>query len=115
MAGLVAAGQDGTARFGVLGPLQVVDAGGTTWPVLAAKQRIVLAALLLGGGATVSAASLSEALWDESPPPNAAAVLRTYVARLRRALGPLSARVVRRPPGWSLVLHEAAELDLTEV
>jgi DNA-binding SARP family transcriptional activator/tetratricopeptide (TPR) repeat protein len=125
MADLVDAGNGGStpdwpgspaaARFGVLGPLQVVDADGITWPVRAAKQRVVLAALLLADGATVSAAGMSEALWDVSPPPNAATAMRNYVMRLRRALGPLGARVVRRPPGWAITLHGAQELDLIEV
>lgn len=114
MAGPVAS-SGGAARFGVLGPLQVVDADGITWPVRAAKQRVVLAALLLGDGGTVSAQSMCEALWDSSPPPNAAAVMRTYVMRLRTALGPLRGRVVRRPSGWAVVLCGADELDLTEV
>jgi DNA-binding SARP family transcriptional activator/tetratricopeptide (TPR) repeat protein len=113
MADGVAAGRESAVRFGLLGPLQVVDAAGTAWPVRAAKQRIVLAALLLGAGTTVSAWELAEVLWDESPPPNAPAVLRTYVARLRRALGPAGARVVRRPGGWTLALNEPEELDLT--
>jgi DNA-binding SARP family transcriptional activator/Tfp pilus assembly protein PilF len=58
---------------------------------------------------------MSEALWDVSPPPNAATAMRNYVMRLRRALGPLGVRVVRRPPGWAVTLHGAQELDLIEV
>ncbi|HLK01867.1 MAG TPA: BTAD domain-containing putative transcriptional regulator [Streptosporangiaceae bacterium] len=114
MAGPVA-GSVGAARFGVLGPLRVVDADGITWPVRAAKQRVVLAALLLGDGGTVSAQSMSEALWDSCPPPSAPAVMRNYVMRLRVALGPLGGRVVRRPSGWAIMLSGTDELDLTEV
>lgn len=102
-------------RFGVLGPLQVVDGAGTPVVVSAAKQRIVLAALMLANGGTVSPARLAEALWDERPPPNAAAVMRTYVMRLRRVLGPAGARVVVRPAGWALELRDAGELDVAEV
>jgi DNA-binding SARP family transcriptional activator/tetratricopeptide (TPR) repeat protein len=102
-------------RFGLLGPLQVVDGAGAGRVVSAAKQRIVLATLLLASGETVSAASLAEALWDGSPPPNAPAVIRTYVARLRRVLGPAGGRIVGRPPGWAVGLRGPEELDLAEV
>jgi DNA-binding SARP family transcriptional activator/tetratricopeptide (TPR) repeat protein len=112
---MVIAAQDGPLRFGVLGPLQVVDAAGITWPVRAAKQRVMLAALLLGSGATISAASMSEALWDACPPANAPAVMRTYLMRLRRALGPAGARVVTRPRGWAAELHGPEECDLSQV
>jgi DNA-binding SARP family transcriptional activator/tetratricopeptide (TPR) repeat protein len=102
-------------RFGVLGALQVVDGWGASRVIPAGKLRVLLATLLLGNGSTVSAMSLTEALWDESPPPNAAAALRTYVTRLRRALGPVGARIVGRSPGWAVELHGPGELDLAEV
>jgi DNA-binding SARP family transcriptional activator/TolA-binding protein len=101
-------------RFGVLGPLLVVDGGGAR-AVSAAKQRIVLATLLLAAGGTVSAAALAEALWDESPPPNAATAMRTYVMRLRRALGSAGARITGDPSGWAVELVSPDELDLAEV
>lgn len=102
-------------RFGILGPLQVVDSAGTPVVVPAAKQRIVLAALLLASGGTVSPARLAEALWDACPPPNAAAVMRTYVMRLRRVLGPAGARIVGQPAGLAVDLRDAGELDVAEV
>jgi DNA-binding SARP family transcriptional activator len=108
-------GHESTVRFGLLGPLQVLDAGGTAWPVRAAKLRIVLAALLLSASTPVSAEELAEALWDVSAPPNAPAVMRNYMMRLRRALGPAGARVVRRPAGWVITLAGPQELDLNEV
>lgn len=103
MADPVAAEPEAAVRFGLLGPLQVVDGAGTVRAVPAAKQRIVLAALLLSSGSAVSAAGLAEALWDTCPPPNASAVMRTYVSRLRGALGPVGARIVGRPSGWCCV------------
>src|ERR1035441_8456400 len=115
MADPVAAEPEAAVRFGLLGPLQVVDGAGAARAVPAAKQRIVLATLLLSGGGMVSAASLAEALWDASPPPNAPAVMRTYVARLRRALGPAGARIVGQPPGWAVDFHGPEEFDLAEV
>jgi DNA-binding SARP family transcriptional activator len=112
--GLVGVEPAAGVRFGVLGPLQVVDGSGAARVVSAAKQRIVLAALLLGTGGMVSAASLAEALWDVSPPPNAPAVLRTYVARLRHALGPAGARISGGPPGWAVELDAPEEFDVAE-
>ena len=109
------AGTLDAVRFGLLGPLHVVDGAGAARAVPAAKQRIVLAALLLGDGRMVSAAGLAEALWDASAPPNAPSVLRTYVMRLRRALGPAGVRIAGRPPGWALELHGPEEFDLAEV
>ncbi len=107
--------EPGAVRFGVLGPLRVVDGSGAVRAVPAPKQRIVLAVLLMSRGKTVSAAGLAEALWDACPPPNAPAVMRTYVTRLRRALGPAGARIVRQAPGWAADLRRPAELDLVEV
>jgi DNA-binding SARP family transcriptional activator/transcriptional regulator with XRE-family HTH domain/tetratricopeptide (TPR) repeat protein len=104
-----------SVRFGVLGPLQVVDGAGASWAVPSAKQRIVLATLLLATGSTVSATSLAEALWDTSPPPNAPAVMRTYVGRLRRVLGPAGGRIAGQPPGWAVGLHGPEEFDLALV
>lgn len=106
---------EGRVRFDLLGPLRVVDAAGTARPVRTAKQRIVLAALLLADGAVVPAANMSEALWDVAAPPNEPAVMRTYVMRLRRALGPVGCRVVSRSPGWALTLFGPEEFDLAEV
>lgn len=115
MAGPVVGEPGSGVRFGVLGPLQVVDGSGEVKTVTAAKQRIALAALLLSGGRVVSAAGLAEALWDTCPPPNASAVMRTYVMRLRRALGAAGARITGQPSGWAVDLRYPEELDLTEV
>ncbi|MBV2155031.1 SAV_2336 N-terminal domain-related protein [Kitasatospora sp. SUK 42] len=51
------------------------------------KQQAVLAALLLHAPAPVSNDSLVNAVWGDQPPPQAVAAVRTYVARLRKALG----------------------------
>lgn len=71
-----------------------------------------MAALLLKANATVSSAQLAEALWENQAPPNASATIRTYVARLRRALGSMGTRLVSRPSGYAIEVHEVAELDL---
>ncbi|HET9899255.1 MAG TPA: BTAD domain-containing putative transcriptional regulator [Streptosporangiaceae bacterium] len=105
----------GSVRFGLLGSLEVVDGSGIAWRVPAGKQRVILAALLLGRGRMVAAASLCEALWDGSLPPNESAVLRTYMTRLRRVLGPVGSRIVGHPPGWAIELRSPEEFDLMEV
>ena len=102
-------------RFGLLGPLLVKDPAGHVIAVRAAKQRVVLAALLLSPNAVVSLDRLADALWDAQPPQNASAVVRTYVMRLRRALGEPSARIALSLAGYLLLLHDPAELDLAEV
>lgn len=103
---------DAPVVFGLLGPLLVKDPHGATIQIPQAKQRIVMAALLLKANTTVSCAQLAEALWEDQAPPNASATIRTYVARLRRALGPMGTRLVSRPSGYAIEVHEAAELDL---
>lgn len=52
------------------------------------QQRVVLAALLLRREQAVTLAELVDAVWGVEPPKAAAAVLRTYVSRLRKALEP---------------------------
>jgi DNA-binding SARP family transcriptional activator/tetratricopeptide (TPR) repeat protein len=115
MANLLAVQPSDGVRFGLLGPLQAVDAAGTAQVVSAAKQRVVLAALLLTSDRVVPAASLADALWDVSPPTNALSVVRTYVSRLRRSLGPVGERIVGHPAGWAVELAGPGEFDLAEV
>jgi DNA-binding SARP family transcriptional activator len=100
------------ATFGLLGPLLVTDVHGTVIHIPQTKQRIIMAALLLRANATVSGDQLAEALWHDKPPPNALAVIRTYVARLRRTLGQVAARLVSRPTGYAIEVHEPGEFDL---
>lgn len=106
---------DSSVAFGLLGPLCVTDGDGAAIRVPAAKQRIIMAALLLRANKTVSGGQLSDALWGDSPPPNAVAVVRTYVARLRRTLGQSGARLVSRAAGYAIEVRESGELDLVEL
>ena len=73
-------------RFGLLGAVQVLDDRGDERQVPAPKHRILLAALLLNANRPVSREALIDVLWGEAPPPNAAAAVRTYLARLRQVL-----------------------------
>lgn len=72
-------------QFRVLGPLEV-SAAGQPLPLGGRKQRAVLALLLLNANGLVPRERLIDALWGESPPAEADASLRVYVARLRKLL-----------------------------
>ncbi|MFF7453116.1 BTAD domain-containing putative transcriptional regulator [Kitasatospora sp. NPDC008115] len=73
----------------------------------APRQRVVLAALLLNANRVISVDRIAEYVWDDAPPPSAAATVRTYVMRLRQLLGEhASARILTRAPGYLLELGE---------
>ena len=101
-------------RFEILGPLQVVDEAGGLRPVAASRQRVLLAALLLRANQPVPVEELAELVWDGAPPAKAVATVRTYVMRLRHALGPEgAARIITRDPGY-LIRLETSELDVLQ-
>ncbi|HEY8558668.1 MAG TPA: winged helix-turn-helix domain-containing protein, partial [Actinomycetes bacterium] len=88
-------------EFGILGPLEVRDGPGLV-RVPGAKERALLADLLVHARRVVSADRLVEDLWGERPPANPANTLQGRVWALRRALGPVAARLTTRPPGYRL-------------
>jgi DNA-binding SARP family transcriptional activator/tetratricopeptide (TPR) repeat protein len=97
--------------FALLGPLQVTHGDGE-FPVPASRQRVLLAALLTQAGQPVPVEELAELVWDGHPPSGAQITLRSYVKRLRQALGPaIAARIVTRPPGYLLEASDD-EVDL---
>jgi DNA-binding SARP family transcriptional activator len=71
----------------LLGPVRAIRLGREI-ALGGPKKRAVLALLLLEAGRVVPAGRLMEELWRGSPPPGAAATLRSYVSRLRAALSP---------------------------
>jgi DNA-binding SARP family transcriptional activator len=86
--------------FGLLGPLSVQQ-DEREYIIPGTRQRILLAGLLVKAGHAVSQDELAELVWDGAPPPAAQVTLRSYIARLRRALGPQAgARVITRSPGY---------------
>jgi DNA-binding SARP family transcriptional activator/tetratricopeptide (TPR) repeat protein len=101
----------GPMWFGLIGPL-LVRHDDVEFLVPAAKQRIVLAALLLARGSVVSSARLSELVWNGRPPAGAAVTLRSYVGRLRQALGPAGQRIVTADGGY-LIKAAEDEIDLS--
>jgi DNA-binding SARP family transcriptional activator/tetratricopeptide (TPR) repeat protein len=100
-------------RFGLLGPLVVVDNSGRLVELGGLRLRTLLASLLLRANTPIPAGELAEMVWDGSPPSGAVSTLRSYVRRLRRALGEDASRIVARRPGY-LFRAEWPELDIRE-
>ncbi|MEU3273423.1 BTAD domain-containing putative transcriptional regulator [Saccharomonospora sp. NPDC006951] len=96
-------------RFGVLGPLTVVDAEGNKVRLRGDRQRSLLAMLLMNAGKPVLLDSLVEALWPELPPKSYASNLHTYVSRLRERIGDI--RIEHVGSGYRLIAGPG-ELDL---
>jgi predicted ATPase/class 3 adenylate cyclase/biotin operon repressor len=81
-------------RFKVLGPLEVVGAGGNPIQLVSAAQRRLLSLLVLRTGTTVSSDFLADRLELSS------GALRTSLSRLRRIVG--YEILVTAPPGYQL-------------
>jgi predicted ATPase/DNA-binding SARP family transcriptional activator len=77
-------------RFGILGPLEVVDEHGARCAPSARRQRRLLLALLVAGNDSLSVDQLVAAVWsdDEELPRSPVPTVRTYLARLRGLLDP---------------------------
>ncbi|WTU03439.1 winged helix-turn-helix domain-containing protein [Kitasatospora sp. NBC_00070] len=89
----------------------MVSDGVQTRTVPSGRQRALLAALLIRHGQPTSAQFLTEAIWDEHPPRSAAAALRNYVMRLRKALGAAGERIETTAGGYRIDV-DAQEFDL---
>ncbi len=74
-------------RIGVLGPVEVRDAGGRAIAVGSRRRRELLGRLVAAGGRPVPLEVLVEDLWEDHPH-TAAGTIRTFVGELRRALEP---------------------------
>ena len=96
--------------FRILGPLEVVGAGGVV-TIRAAKLRALLALLLLHANTVVSTDALIDAMWPAGRPASGARLLQVYVSQLRRALGE-EGRITTRPAGYRLTVGPE-ELDGT--
>jgi len=95
-------------RFGVLGPVEVLD-DDRSLQLGGPKQRTVLAHLLLRANSLVTAERLIDALWGEEPPESARNTLQTYIKHLRKLVGP--ERIEHVSSGYVLRLG-ARELDI---
>lgn len=97
-----------SARFRLLGGLQVIDGSGPV-DLGTRKQRAVLAALLLGEGQVLSVGRLIEVLWGDEPPDRPEVSLQSYVSALRRVLEPdraprsAASVLVTRGAGYAVV------------
>src|SRR5581483_3836490 len=91
-------------EFRLLGPVQA-ERDGVDVPLGGPRQRALLAPLLRDPGRAVPASWLAHELWHGDPPPRADATLRSYVSRLRRALGAAAIDIA----GGAYTLRAAAE------
>jgi len=81
-------------------------------PIARGRQRALLAALLLKAGYLVSTGHLIDALWGDTPPTSARAVLHNQVKRLRDALGEAGRERICTQPGGYLIRLGPGELDV---
>ena len=100
-------------RFSLLGPLLVTDSRGSPVALGGPRLRVLLSALLLHANMPVPTSELAGMVWDDWPPPGAVSTLRSYVRRLRRALGDDGSRVAASGPGY-LIRVGPVELDVLE-
>ncbi|GAB1509948.1 AfsR/SARP family transcriptional regulator [Actinophytocola sp. KF-1] len=98
-----------TARFGVLGPLQITGRDGRWLRLRGERQRSLLAMLLFHANERVPTDRLVDALWPDVPPKSYASNLHTYVSRLRDRLG--DTLIDHAGPGYRLRVADA-DLDL---
>ncbi|MBE3014549.1 AAA family ATPase [Microbispora sp. NEAU-D428] len=97
-------------EFRVLGPVVVLDDGGTPLDIGPSQQRAVLALCVLAAPRPVSTARIVDALWEQEPPPGAVNTVQAYVSKLRRVLEPGRVRrakpsvLVSRPGGYAIEL-----------
>lgn len=102
-------------KFGLLGPLAVVDGQGQELALHGPKLCALLAILLLNRNQDVASDRLIELLWGEQAPRSAAKSLQVHVSRLRQALhrdcDEPAQRLVTTPQGYRLRVAPG-ELDL---
>jgi DNA-binding SARP family transcriptional activator/tRNA A-37 threonylcarbamoyl transferase component Bud32/type II secretory pathway predicted ATPase ExeA len=95
-------------QVSVLGSVGIRQNG--TGVDLGPRLRRLLAGLAVSNGSVVSTDQLVEIVWAGRPPEGAEKTMRSYVTRLRRALGSHEQRIVFREPGYVIDLS-TEELD----
>ncbi|TDC97988.1 AfsR/SARP family transcriptional regulator [Actinomadura sp. 7K507] len=91
-------------RYEVLGPLRVIDEGGST-SISARKVETVLTAMVIRADQVVALDQLITEVWDDAPPRRAMAGLHVYISQVRKFLarpGQEENPVLTRPPGYLL-------------
>ena len=91
---------DDSFEIRLLGPVRVAHAGREI-AIGGRRQRGLLALLALRRGRPVSSERLADELWEGKPPAGSDTTLRSYVSRLRAALGE-SASLIGGGAGYSL-------------
>lgn len=84
-------------RYGVLGPIRVVDGLREVAPG-PPRDRALLVLLLVHRGTTLGVDRMVDCMWGECPPSSARHSIQTMVWRLRRALG--EEEIVNSGPGY---------------
>ncbi|MGO1052846.1 BTAD domain-containing putative transcriptional regulator [Crossiella sp. CA198] len=101
-------------RFELLGPVRAWLDGAET-DLGAPQQRALLGVLLLHEGTVATQDVLVEAVWGSAPPPAVGGMVRSYISRLRRALGDARpASVIRSVAGGYALATEPGQLDLAD-
>ena len=99
-------------RFAVLGPLRAWRHG-VELDIGQPQQRALLAALILREGAQATVEGLVDDVWGDNPPDSAVGIVRNYIHRLRRLLGPDGAALIRSVGGgYALGGTSAEDVDL---
>ena len=98
--------------YGLLGPATVWR-GGREPPLGSPQQRTLFALLLLHRNRTITTDRMADVVWPGPQPPNAVAVLRTYVSRLRAQALPGDV-LLTRPGGYELRVAPG-ELDVDQL
>ncbi|MEV4318817.1 BTAD domain-containing putative transcriptional regulator [Actinocrispum sp. NPDC049592] len=99
----------GQLRFEVLGPVRAW-LGAAEVELGTPQQRAILGILLLRNGGVAMPEQLVAAIWGVTAPRAAGSTVRTYVSRLRRALGP----VIESVGGGYALPTEPGTLDVTD-
>jgi DNA-binding SARP family transcriptional activator/tetratricopeptide (TPR) repeat protein len=95
------------AEFRLLGEIGMcVD--GRTVDIGHTKQTYVLAALAVEAGRCVTTDSLVERVWGADPPRRARDTTRAYVCKLRQAIEPWDATIIRQATGYLLAVDPLA-------
>ncbi|GLY02291.1 MULTISPECIES: BTAD domain-containing putative transcriptional regulator [Actinoplanes] len=97
-------------RISVLGPVRAWR-GGAELDLGTPQQRAVLTTLVLREGRHATRDALIDAVWGDDPPRTSAVTVRTYISRLRQALGD---GVIVTGGGGYLLRLESATLDLAD-
>lgn len=98
--------------FTLLGPVRAWR-DGVEVDIGHAKVRAVLACLLLRRGGRATSEQLVDSLWGAEAPPSAGALVRTYIHKLRKGLGPPLAARIRSKDGGYVLDADPVRLDLT--